>query len=538
MLGQELHGRSRPIHTRHVYVHQHQVRLDSGHGYQSLFSGRRLSNQPQACSRAEHRSRGGARQHTIVDDEYTVFLPVRWRVRDVAQLNKKTLTRPLALASYLGLLTLGVVGLNLLERNFITAHPDEVGRLAFLVIAGMILNIPEVRIDRGRLTLTAIASGAAAVLLNPLNATIVGLACSVGVARRGAKTIVMNGIMQAWISCVGAVVAAQFYSGGALPLGPRLLALGVAIVANWLTVTVALSLSTGESAYSIVRNNFTPSFYFAFGYFGLAALLLSYVLDGSVLGYFLATIVCVLALALTDTIAGRRVRRVLESELSDADRHLFHSRAVEGVVHNLRNHMATALAYLKEIDTRKLESPDRESLETATDAANDAVAVLRDLAQGATPKVSYAPNPVDLNELVIRAVGMARPRARGKEVQFAVNEAPADVGVKADPLLMREVMTNLLNNAIDAVSLGGRVEISTGRRNNGWPYVSVADNGPGVSDDHRHHLFEPHFTTKEGGTGLGLFMSYGIVREHQGQLLFEGGRRGAVFTVVLPPYRT
>ncbi|TMC85618.1 MAG: PAS domain-containing sensor histidine kinase, partial [Chloroflexi bacterium] len=54
--------------------------------------------------------------------------------------------------------------------------------------------------------------------------------------------------------------------------------------------------------------------------------------------------------------------------------------------------------------------------------------------------------------------------------------------------------------------------------------------------ENRHHLFEPHFTTKETGTGLGLFMSYGIVREHQGQLLFEGTRRGAVFTVVLPPF--
>ncbi|TMF19473.1 MAG: HAMP domain-containing histidine kinase, partial [Chloroflexi bacterium] len=65
---------------------------------------------------------------------------------------------------------------------------------------------------------------------------------------------------------------------------------------------------------------------------------------------------------------------------------------------------------------------------------------------------------------------------------------------------------------------------------------SVADNGQGVADENRHHLFEPHFTTKEHGTGLGLFMSYGIVREHQGQLLYEGNRRGAVFTVVLPPF--
>jgi len=93
-----------------------------------------------------------------------------------------------------------------------------------------------------------------------------------------------------------------------------------------------------------------------------------------------------------------------------------------------------------------------------------------------------------------------------------------------------------LNNAIEAAPTGVRVEISTWRRNNGWPYVIVGDNGPGVPDERRHHLFEPHFTTKEGGTGLGLFMSYGIVREHQGDLTYSGSRRGAVFTVALPPF--
>ena len=108
--------------------------------------------------------------------------------------------------------------------------------------------------------------------------------------------------------------------------------------------------------------------------------------------------------------------------------------------------------------------------------------------------------------------------------------------VRADPLLLREVITNLVNNAIDAAPAKGRVNITTGRRTNGSPFVTVADNGPGVSEENRHHLFEPHFTTKENGTGLGLFMSYGVIREHQGQLLFEGNHRGAVFTVVLPPF--
>jgi signal transduction histidine kinase len=206
------------------------------------------------------------------------------------------------------------------------------------------------------------------------------------------------------------------------------------------------------------------------------------------------------------------------------------------VIHNLRNHVANAAGYLKEIDPRRLDPVDRESIATATAAANDAVTVLRSLAQGATPRVSYALEPVDLNELITRALGMARPRARTKEVQLALRESSDDVKVRADPLLLREVITNLVNNAIDAVPVNGHVELKSGRRGNGWPYFSVADDGPGVMDDQRHHLFEPHFTTKEGGTGLGLFMSYGIVREHQGDLLYEGGRRGAVFTVTLPPF--
>ncbi len=405
-----------------------------------------------------------------------------------------------------------------------------------LCAAGAVLNISQVRIDQGRLSLVGVANMAAALLLNPLDATLVGLASSASLVGRGPYPIVGNAVMSATFNCVSSIVAAELRAGGTLPLAARFVVLLSYVVCNLVLVIVAFRIRLGEPIRLVARRSFTSAFFVAFGYSGLAAFLISYVLDGSALGYLLATIVCVLALALTDTIAGRRVRRVLESELSDADRHLFHSRAVEGVVHNLRNHVATAVGYLKEIDPRRLDPVDRVSIETATAAANDAVAVLRSLSQGATPRVTYAVEPVDLNELITRALGMARPRARTKEVQLALRESPDEVKVRADPLLLREVITNLVNNAIDAVPANGHVELKAGRRGNGWPYFSVIDNGPGVSEEHRHHLFEPHYTTKEGGTGLGLFMSYGIVREHQGQLLFEGNRRGAVFTVTLPPF--
>jgi signal transduction histidine kinase len=433
-------------------------------------------------------------------------------------------------------LAVATLGLNLLTLPTDAKHVDSVLDVVYLCLAAGLLNIPQVRIEQGRITLGSIATAVAAILLNPLDATIVGFMSSVSHLGRGPYPILGNAVFASLVSCVGAILAAQLRTANTLTLAPRVLVLITMDVAEVAIVILAFRIALDEPMRSLAKRTLSRPLFVAYGYVSLASLLISYLLDRSLLGYMLATIVCVLALALTDTIAGRRVRRVLESELSDADRHLFHSRAVEGVVHNLRNHMATAVGYLKEIQPHRLDPVDREAVEMATVAANDAVTVLRSLSQGATPKVSYAPDPVDLNELVGRALGMARPRARTKEVQLAIRESPEEVKVKADPLLLREVVTNLMNNAIDAAPANGRVEVTTGRRGNGRPYFSVADNGPGVSEDHRHHLFEPHFTTKEGGTGLGLFMSYGIVREHQGQLIYEGNRRGAVFTVTLPPF--
>jgi len=438
--------------------------------------------------------------------------------------------------AYLAALAVVLIGLNVLTAEDSSMHPDSVEEVMYLIVAASLLTLIEVRLERGRLTLSALANGAAAVLLNPLNATLVGLATGFVMIRRPRWQLLANPLMTATAIATAATTNTLLDNANLATWVQRLAVLLVVSAASLGLVALGLSIRTREPVLSIVRHNFTRPFLLAYGYFTLGSLVISYLLDGSLLGYLLSTIVLVLALALTDTIAGRRIRLVLESELSDADRHLFHSRAVEGVVHNLRNHMATAVGYLKEIDTQHLDPVDRDAVETAKVAANDAVTVLQGLSRGATPRVTYAPEPVDLNELVGRAMDMARPRARPKHIELALHETSEEVKVKADPLLLREVITNLVNNAIDAAPDNGHVELSTGRRGGNSTFFSVADNGQGVADENRHHLFEPHFTTKEHGTGLGLFMSYGIVREHQGQLLYEGNRRGAVFTVVLPPF--
>ena len=354
--------------------------------------------------------------------------------RDAAQLTNKEGARNALTYGYLGLLGFATILANYRYWPYTQSHPDDVVRVLYLIVALILLTSVRVRLERGHLTLSAIVIGTAAIFLNPLDATILGLALSIPMAGRGRWPILGNSIMGATYMCLAAIVAAHFHTGGSLGFWPRLVVLAVANVGSWTLVGAGLSIRTGESVRSIVRHNFNAAFYVAYAYFALASLLSSYLLDGSLLGYVLTTIVFVLSLALTDTIAGRRVRSVLESELSDADRHLFHSRAVEGVVHNLRNHMATAIGYLKEIDVNRLDSVDREAVETAKAAASDAATVLQILSQGATPRVSFAPDPVDLNELVALAFGMARPRARTKEVVLSLRESPEDVKVKADPL--------------------------------------------------------------------------------------------------------
>jgi signal transduction histidine kinase len=101
---------------------------------------------------------------------------------------------------------------------------------------------------------------------------------------------------------------------------------------------------------------------------------------------------------------------------------------------------------------------------------------------------------------------------------------------------------NLINNAIDAVSTrgpAGTVWVETSSvemEGQQWVKISVTDNGPGIPSGNIDRVFDPFFSTKTAGqgTGLGLFLTYGIVSDHRGRIHAKNGRTGAIFTVVLP----
>jgi two-component system NtrC family sensor kinase len=105
-----------------------------------------------------------------------------------------------------------------------------------------------------------------------------------------------------------------------------------------------------------------------------------------------------------------------------------------------------------------------------------------------------------------------------------------------DRLELQQVMVNLLINAVRAIGSGGRVEVSTQAWGNDGVVVCVTDNGVGIAPHDLERIFDPFFTTQNtGGTGLGLSVSYGIVRRYGGDIEVESSQgHGASFRVRLP----
>lgn len=157
--------------------------------------------------------------------------------------------------------------------------------------------------------------------------------------------------------------------------------------------------------------------------------------------------------------------------------------------------------------------------------------------------------PVEINPLVERAVALTRPRwhgqalGQGVTIDVRCELAPALPELLADAAELRELLTNLIFNAVDALPQGGRITLRTALQEPGPGeggeralLLEVADTGVGMSEETRRRCLEPFFTTKgTRGTGLGLAMVYGTVQRHGGTIaLHSAPGAGTRFVLRLP----
>ena len=146
--------------------------------------------------------------------------------------------------------------------------------------------------------------------------------------------------------------------------------------------------------------------------------------------------------------------------------------------------------------------------------------------------------PVDLNVLLEEVVSILQGEAMLRKVAIERNLAESLPSITASPVTLRQVILNLLMNAFDAISLNPedrRKVILQTKLVDGWVQVAVRDSGPGIQAEHPEQLFQPFYTTKGSGMGMGLAICNTIVKDHGGRIWAEnapGG--GACFTFTLP----
>ena len=239
-----------------------------------------------------------------------------------------------------------------------------------------------------------------------------------------------------------------------------------------------------------------------------------------------------------------------EEQLRHAQRMEVIGKLAGGIAHDFNNALTPILA-LSQMHLAKLsdDDPVKKVLSTIHKSATRATTLTSRLMAFGRKQV-LEPRVINFNTTLM-SIGELLQRSVGENVKLKIKPGPGLWNVKADPIQMEQVLLNLVINAKDALVDTGQVTINTenltlnnsSSRSNldldpgEYVLISVIDNGPGIDDEIKQYIFEPFFTTKEmgQGTGLGLSVAYGIIKQHNGEIICESKvGSGTTFKIYLP----
>ncbi len=233
-------------------------------------------------------------------------------------------------------------------------------------------------------------------------------------------------------------------------------------------------------------------------------------------------------------------QREMEKQLHQSEKLTALGQLAGGIAHDFNNLLQAILGYTQLMKQKpgNVEFVKR-SLDVVEAAANDGSETVRRIQQFARLRPDEQFVPVDANQVVRDAVAIVRPRWEEKQLRgrhplhldLKLGEVPPINGRAA---ALTEVMTNLLLNAIDAMVEGGTLTVTTRSGENRTAVIAVHDTGVGIPEAVQRRIFEPFFSTKgESGSGLGLSMTYSIVKRHGGEIEVESAPgKGTTFTLI------
>jgi PAS domain S-box-containing protein len=227
-------------------------------------------------------------------------------------------------------------------------------------------------------------------------------------------------------------------------------------------------------------------------------------------------------------------QRSWELRAAHADKLASVGQLAAGVAHEINTPLANVMLVAESLRRRSQDPWTRERLDTMTDQVEVAARIVRGLLDFARREEPHAA-VLDLVEVAKESVAFLQGK-QSADVVIEQNYPAGPVPVLGDRGQLMQVLTNILNNAYDAMAGAGTIRLSV-RSHDGHAEVDIVDSGPGISEDALPKIFEPFFTTKpEGqGTGLGLAICHGIVLSHHGVITARNvPGSGAGFLITLP----
>jgi signal transduction histidine kinase len=203
-----------------------------------------------------------------------------------------------------------------------------------------------------------------------------------------------------------------------------------------------------------------------------------------------------------------------------------------GMAHEVKNPLA-AIRSAAQILSSRVAGKEAEFPRLIVREVDQLNRVVNDFLDYARP-APLKREPVRLSGLVESCLQLLAPVIRDKGVNVITGFPADETAVSADPNQLRQVFLNLILNAVQATDKGAEVALAVWR-DGGCTRVTVNDSGPGIPADKLKRVFEPFYSTKPGGTGLGLPIAQRIVAEHGGRLVLESEPgKGTTATVILP----
>jgi len=227
------------------------------------------------------------------------------------------------------------------------------------------------------------------------------------------------------------------------------------------------------------------------------------------------------------------------SQLAAAEKRDLLARLLGRLAHEVRNPLSSLDIHfqLLEEDLAKLAPQMRERLGARLEIIHGELHRLEGIVERFLRLAGPAGvdlEPVEVGKILSHVCELLRPEAAAREIEVVLRVEGALPPVLADPVRLTQALLNVVINAIQAVERTGRVEV-IGVVADGWVCVVVSDNGPGIAPDKLASVFDPYFTTKSEGSGLGLWIAQQIVVAHGGTLQAQNGTSGgAVVTMRLP----